>query len=310
MSASKITVPIDGENDVLSQLLECSFRSVSFPVESLTTEVTHDVIQHKRMDRDGAKLENTGLGAYTYNVKAPFCNTIARGTMEHWPMPLYPEIKNALLTALEDRSTADFVHPEFGKRRCKCVQFSTALDPNYRSGVIVNFSLVEDTEDDDAVTITKNSLISMATRAAFDLDAAMGKLDPPPKTGLEGYSSFASFMWALKSIFDQIDLFKQQIVGMINRAISSVNQLTQSVVDCVHSLGSAPDDFTHALLKLRNNALVQDRELGYYQTRIPMTIGQISTMYLNSISDLLTLNPSLASSPVIKPYTIIRYYKV
>lgn len=311
MAKSKLKIPVKAQGEVLSQLLECSFRGISFPVESLEVEVSHDVIQHKRMDRDGAKLENTGLGAYSYRVKAPFCNTIARGPMETWNN-LYPDQKNKMLEALADRSTGDFVHPEFGIRRCKSVSFSSALDPKYRSGVVLSFALVEDTEDDDAISITQNSTLALALQAAINLDAKLGKLTPPPNTGLaqDGFKSFENFVRSIQAIVDQVGLLQKQIIGKIDRVIGSINRLSQSVSDTVQNLGNAPDQLIAALLKIKKNALAKDKELGYYRTQAPITVGQLGSMFGNTIQDLIELNPELAAAVVIAPFTIIRYYKL
>lgn len=310
MVAPKINIPITAEGEILSQLLECSFRDISFPVESLETEVSHDVIQHKRMDRDGAKLENTGLGPIVYNIKAPFCNTIAKGPMETWNN-LYPVQKNKMLDALSDRSTGDFLHPELGLRRCKCQHFKTTLDPNYRGGVVLVFSLIEDTEADDAIAITQNSVLALALQSAINLDAALGKLKPPPVTGLEksGFKSFEAFIRSITSIFDRVGLIQKQIIGKIDRVIGAINRLTSTVVDTVQNLGNAPDQLIHSLLQIKKNALIKDQELGYYQTRVPLTVSQIGIMFGNTIQDLITLNPELAASPVVKSYSIVRYYK-
>ena len=212
--------------DVLSQLLECSFRAISFPVETLEVSFAQDVIQHKRMDRDGAKLENTGMGAITYTVKAPFCNSISKGPMETWK-DLYPDTKNKVLDALQDRTTGDFIHPELGLRRCKATGVHSALDPNYRSGVVLNFTLVEDTEEDDAVSITANSTISIAKTAAVDLDAKLGNLKPPVKSGIEedGFKSFTDFVDKIGGAFDQVGLLQKQVIGKIDRVIGRINKL-------------------------------------------------------------------------------------
>lgn len=42
--------------DILSQLLECSFKGVSFPTTAVGFSGTHGVVKHRRMDRNGAKL--------------------------------------------------------------------------------------------------------------------------------------------------------------------------------------------------------------------------------------------------------------
>jgi prophage DNA circulation protein len=296
--------------DILSQLLECSFRGISFPVESLDVNFAHDVIQHKRMDRDGAKLENTGMGALSYNVKAPFCNSIAKGPMETWSN-LYPDTKNKMLEALQDRTTGDFIHPELGLRRCKASNVHSALDPNYRSGVVLTFALIEDTEDDDAVSITANSTVSIAKSAAVSLDAKIAKLKPPIKTGLEedGLKSFTDAIDKIGGAFDQVGLLQKQVIGKIDKVIGRINKLSDTISDTIGDLGTAPDQLIASLLMIKKNALVQPKPLGFYQTKAKTTVNQLCIQFRNSVQELVTLNPDLASASTVKAFTIIRYYK-
>lgn len=309
-SKPKAFPPVEIELDVLAQLLECSFRGISFPVESLDMDVSHDVIQHKRMDRDGAKLEDTGLGAFTYQIKAPFCNTIARGPMETWDN-LYPDTKNKMLEALSDRSTGDFIHPELGLRRCKCLNFRTGLDPNYRGGIVISFTLVEDTEEDDAVVITQNSTLALAVSSAISLDAALGNLTPPPVTGLEedGFKSFEDAMRKISGAFDQVGLLQKQVIGKIDRVIGRVNKLTETAVGTVTNLGTFPDQLISSLLRIKKNALIQSKPLGFFQTQAPITVGQLALLLGNSVLELINLNPGLASAVSVPKFTLVRYYK-
>lgn len=311
MVAPRIQIPPNGaigSADILSQLNGCSFRGVSFPVSSLDTNVTQDVIQHKRMDRDGAKLENTGLGAFTYSIKAPMLNTIAKGQAEGWSN-LFPTGYNALLGALTDRTTGDFIHPYLGKRRCKCASIDAPLDPNVRSGGIISFTLVEDTEDDDAVSIIQNSKTALGVQAAFDIDAILGALTPPPKTGLNaiGVSSFSAFMTGLLQALGSASLAINRFFGAINAVIGVLNSLA-NLVDVIALFGDRVDILIDSLLAIRRTAFTSLKPVGFYETAAKTTLGQLSIQFKNSTSDLLTLNPFLASAPTITAHTVIRYY--
>lgn len=297
-------------NDILTQLLECSFRGISFPVESLSFDVAQTVIQHRRMDRNGAKLENTGLGAVTYSLKAPFCNTIARGPSETWDN-LYPDQKNKLLDALTDRSTGDFIHPELGLRRCKAGNIRTELDPNYRGGIVIVFTLIEDTEEGDAVAITANSTIDLAVSAAISLDATLGSLNPPLDSGMSeiGFKDFEDAINAITGVFDQVGLMQKQIIGKIDRVIGKVNKLIDTAGGTIKDLGTAPDQLVSSLLQLKDNMLAEPKPLGVYQTLQAMTVSQLATLKKNTVTQLITLNPSLASSAMVPKFTLIRFYK-
>lgn len=296
--------------DVLSQLLECSFRGISFPVDSLDLDLSHDLIQHRRMDRNGARLEDAGLRAAVYNIKAPFCNSIARGPNETWNN-LYPDTKNKMIDALSDRSTGDFVHPELGLRRCKPASFKTGLDPNYRSGIVISFTLIEDTEEDDATLLTTNANIPIGSSSAISLDATIGNLNPPPDTGLSqfGFASFTDAFNQISAVFGTIDLLNKQIIGKIDGVIGCVNKLTNQFDNAVTIFGTAPDELISSLLQIQKSALVQDKELGYYITQGKTTLGYLSQKLQNSIQQLIDLNSSLIRYPTVPSQTIVRYYK-
>lgn len=298
------------KKDPISELLECSFRGISFPTISVDVSFQHDIVRHRRMDRNGAKLENTGLNVFMFNITAPFCNTIARGASETWDK-LYPDQYVALLDALQDRSTGDFVHPEFGSRRCKADNVKSSLSPEYRSGVVLTFSLIEDTEDDANAIITTDSFAFGAT-AAINLDAALGALNPPVDSGIEldGFDSFSDFMDSIQASFDQVGLLEKQVIGKIDRVIGKVNNLTTSITDPIKWLGTAPDEFIDSLLQIKKNALVQEQKTtGFYQTTSRMTLFALCDYLSNSPSEIAELNPGIISSSIVKPFTIVRYYK-
>lgn len=304
----KVKIPAIHVQDEISQLLECSFRGISFPVESLDLDFTQDVIQHKRMDRNGAKLENTGLGALTFNIKAPFYNTIARGPNETWS-DLYPTQKNKMLDALQDRTTGDFIHPELGLRRCKAANLKTSLNANDRSGIVLNFSLIEDSEDLDAVEITANSNVAIAKRAAVNLDASLAKLKVDPGLSADGFKNFTDVVDKIQGKFDQIGLLQKQVIGKIDRVIAKINKLSDTVYDSTRQLGNSPDLLISSLLDIKKSVLVLSKPIGYFQTKAKTTVIQICNQFQSNVQDIITLNPQLASSPTIPAFTLIRYYK-
>ena len=127
--------------DVLEQFLECSWRGISFPTQSVDTEITHDLAVHKKADRDGGNVEATGRNPTVYSVKAVFLNTIVPGPMETWSN-LFPDTYNLFIEAVEDRSTGDFVHPFHGSRRCKIVKMSESFAAQSRGGPTVTVQFI------------------------------------------------------------------------------------------------------------------------------------------------------------------------
>lgn len=298
------------DKDLLSQLLETSYKGISFPSTSVDININHDVVEHRRMDRNGAKLENTGLEPFSFNVVIPFCNGLARGPNETWDK-LYPDTYLKFLDVVVERTTGDFIHPEVGLRRCKIKTAKSILDPNYRNGTVLSVTFVEDTEEDD-VALTKNATIDVAATAAVDLDNAIANLNPPIDTGLEldGFKLFSDFVNAIQGIFDQAGLLQQQIIGKIDRVVNKINKLSESVDNAFEAFGTAPDLLIESLLEIKKNALLNEaKQIGYYQVVKKITLLQLQLMFLNSPQELLSLNPDLANKPTIPAYTVIRYYK-
>lgn len=267
------------------------------------TEGSHDVVQHKRMDRDGAKLENTGLNPFSYNIRAPFCNTISPGVNETWSN-LYPDQLNALLAALSDRSTGDFQHPRLGLRRCKCTSFKETLDPNYRSGVVLEFALLEDTETDDATAITQNSVYSQATNAAFQLDVYMqGQgivlVGAPP--GFTFGSVIAGLLAGLETGL--------AVLSLIDSVIGLIYQLVDSLADPVLVLQDYPDILIDCLLSIKSSSTFSFKPIQIYQTVGKTSVNQLCKQLKISVADLIALNPQLASGPVVPIFTYVKFYQ-
>jgi len=297
--------------DILSQLLECSFKGVSFPTTAVGFSGSHGVVKHRRMDRNGAKLENTGLEAFTFHVTAPFCNWISRGKNETWDK-LFPDTFNKFLNVLAERTTGDFIHPELGLRRCKVGSFKFDINPDFRNGVVLQFDLTEDSEDKDAVAILENATKKIAATAAGNLDIKIASLNPPIDTGLKlsGFENFLQFVNDLIAIFDTVGFLQLKYIGKIDRVIGLINKLQNSVPNPFELFGTDPTDLIISLIDIKNNALLNQSEiLGFYKTLKKTTLLQLQLKFLNTGEELLSLNPELALFPTIPAYTTIRYYK-
>ena len=176
---------------------------------------------------------------------------------------------------------------------------------------MLSVTFVEDTEEDD-VALTKNATIDVAATAAVDLDNAIANLNPPIDTGLEldGFKLFSDFVNAIQGIFDQAGLLQKQIIGKIDKVVSKINKLSESVDNSFEAFGTAPDLLIESLLEIKKNALLNEsKQVGYYQVVKKITLLQLQLMFLNSPQELLSLNPDLANKPTIPAYTIVRYYK-
>lgn len=296
-----------GQYDILSQLLEASFRDISFPTLMVRAQGGHNVVPHKRVDRNGWRVENTGQNSYVFNFKVPFINSLSRGPNETWSQQLYPDVYLKFISALEDRTTGDFVHPSYGLRRCKVDNWSEDLDPDFRGGPTITATLLETVDAGDAVSIESTSVIPIAAAAAVDLDNFLGTLNPPPDTGTPDGMSLSEFVRKLGAISDQWELQKQKIEGSINRVVKACENLAGKY-------GYEPgfsDNTTRLISSLhayRNEGLKQAKPISTYFPPKATTVPALAKQTKNTPEQILKLNPKLLKSPIVPANTPVRYY--
>lgn len=293
--------------DVLSQLLEASWRGIGVPTVMVGADGSHNIVLHKRVDRNGARVENTGRNSGVYTFKVPFVNTITPGPLETWAQPLFPGVYVRFLTALEDRSTGPFVHPIHGQRKCKAADWKEVLDPDFRGGVVLQVQLIETVDDGDAVAIADTAVLSVAAAAAFTLDAGIATLHPPPDTGLPAGMTIVGFIKSLGAIADQVDLARQQILGKIDALINALSVLKQKFIGD-GGFSDATERLISALHAYKAEGLRADKATSVYIVPALSSLPAVARKLKNDVGDMLKLNPGLAASPFIPAQTPVVYY--
>lgn len=312
--------------DELSQLHPCYITDknhnmiIDFPVTSISTEVKNRIIEHNRMNRNGAILESTGLDSMKFNVVAPFCNGIVKGKYEAW-RNLYPETYRKFLEFVSTYSNDVFIfnHPDLGEQKVKISELKTPINAEYRNGVLVEFTLITDHSDDEVFAINQ-SYIELAKQAAVDFDNVVKAMIPPPDTGLEkdGFKSFLDAIDKITAKVDQVGLLQKQVLGKIDRVIGRIRRLTDSLQRTLGGLGNLPADFVS-----RGNALIfqlrrlkktigldQSRKLAVFQTKKEMTLLQVAIATRTKPKELMNMNPHISQyQDKIPRFTLIKYYK-
>lgn len=318
--------------DLFSELIECSYKGISFPYGPVGTKGAHNLAEHPLMDVDGVSLEATGRASYTFEVEAYFFNGLAPGVNETWGDGLYPQQFLKLIAALEERTTGEFVHPVYGGIDCKPVSWESRIDPDRRSGEILHIVFRESREGESR-SLGSVSPFTTAIAAAGDLDAALGTLSPPIATGIEedGWESFSDAMNQVSAIGDQISLAAQKVTGKLDSIATKVQNVQDSMGGALDSVVSAPGKMGDSVAKLGNTAsqvrqtcdrllsAIYEIQFGaalaapkkvikVYTTGRAQTLGAIASFLGASLTDILKLNPSLVAKPVIPSGTPINYY--
>jgi len=295
--------------DILAQLLGASFRGVSFPSLMFSTKGSHNVVIHKRVDRDGWRVENTGQNGNVHSFKIPCVNTIVPGLNETWIAgQLYPANHNRLIVALTDRTSGPFVHPHFGKRTCKVAEWESTLDPDFRGGPTLMVTLFETVDDTgDAVALATTSISSLATAAALSLDATFAPLVPPPDTGTPGGISLSDFLKSLGALADEWSLMKMQWAASIDRVSYQLGVLEEKFGDSP-GFSDQTERLISALHAIKANALATGAATSVYIVPQRATAAQVANRLGNTLSQIYQLNPQLARSPIVQPTTPVVYY--
>ncbi len=296
-----------GQYDILSQLLEASWRDISFPTLMVQANGSHNVVPHKRVDRDGWRVENTGRNSLIFQFKVPFINSLTKGPNETWDQALYPDVYVKFLSAIEDRTTGVFIHPSYGSRKCKVESWAESLDPDFRGGPTISVTLWETVDTGDAIALEDTSVIPIAASAAAELDGMAAVLDPPPDFGTPGGITLSEFIRQLGAIADQWELAKQQMEGAIARVEKTMTNLA-SKYGYQPGFSDNTQRLLSALHAYKKEQLKQAKPVSVYVVRKAASVSAVANRVKNTPAQLLALNPALAKSPVVPALSPVRYY--
>ncbi len=183
--------------DILAtELQECSWRGISFPIEMVGEKGGQRIVVHNKMDRAGAQIESTGRMPYQFTIKAFFIEGLTQGIYETWAN-LFPETWINIRNALERKDTGTLVHPLYGNVECKPVNWSANINADSRGGMIVDMEFIETIDDTDGSTTLEIAQTPGTT--AKNLDTAFLSV---------GFKVPTSKMLGQNS-FEQAKLFKE-----------------------------------------------------------------------------------------------------
>ena len=318
-----------------------SLGKISFPIEECNVTFSQDVVQHKKPNVPGARVESTGFNPIVFKVKAFFLYGLQRGNGETWDN-LYPETFFKVWGILTDQvaPVLTFTHPTMGQFTVKPQNGHTNTTANIRNGQIIEFDLIQANEDDSAVVIAPVAF-GTAEAAATIFDNTIINLVPaPPKNILA--ISLTQLLQTVRGAIDSSTLLINQVTNAVNNAIYQINQVEQALLRLdtaatsnlltqlkrvksgIYSLvnnqsTSTPNAATLAAAIQSNQATVSSNSvagatsagnLGVFVVEMPMTLANVALLTHNSIDQLINLNPAIAKTPTIRVGTQIVYQEV
>lgn len=291
-----------------TQLDECSWRGVSFPIEMVGEKGGQRLAIHHKMDRDGAQVESTGRLPLSFTVKAYFLEGLTPGQNESWA-DLYPQGWLQMRDYLMKKSTGIFVHPLYGEINCKPVAWNVAFTSEIRSGVIVDMEFMETIDDTDVGVVLAPTVISGVTSAALNLDTQMLNpvTKPPFVPNMGGFPSYSS------AVSDILSIGQLQGVNKIDNLTNELFSFGDSLNiadDLVAAFSDVTYDFIDALNTLKLQFQFSQKDTAIYTVGFDTTLASIAGFVGNSITQIIELNPFLLAEPIIPRDTEVAYYSL
>lgn len=320
---SKIKAPPSTVNVYpLDDLLECQLEGISFPITNLHTVISHDVVEHKFPYVDEAKLEQMGRNSLSITFTAVFFNTISPSKNETWTQgQLYPSTHAKFMLTCSDGKNKVFQHPELGFLNVKVISATSNILANVRGGATVDVTL-KTTIVNNTTQTTSNLAISASklNQVANQLDTSItGLLNPDPHTLFPTYysfnMSFGDMALEVLTLLTQTQFFSEALISILNQiqflSLSIIQECEdQNNVVLAVIKNNAYNMYSLATLSMNDPTIIKKPQKVKTKFRIktPTTLSQLATEFNNSITDIMSLNPTLISNPIIPVGTIIYYF--
>jgi hypothetical protein len=150
-------------------------QTYKFPVKIIEEDGGNRLVVRARPNRPGAKLDSTGGKEKKWTITALFWNGCKEPGLDP-AVPLYPDVKNAIVASFDVQETGDLVVPSRGRVRARADTYRTVenVDTEWDS-TLATFNFVADNEDAiGAASVSKmtarTSGPKIATQAKFDAD--------------------------------------------------------------------------------------------------------------------------------------------
>lgn len=295
-------------------LLGARWRTTSFPFTKMRISIAHDLAEHKYWGVDGARVEATGLAPIRFMFSIPMIQGIVPGKTEGWRAgSLYPTAYRLLLVDFAKKTTGVLVHPEFGEIFCKAEKLDIEYSGDRRGGVEIEASWVE-TIPDDSTRLNPSPLPqNEMSAAAQDIDASNADLSRFVPKLPEFPTTFEDLMASITSVFDQASMLSMRAGGQIDNVMYRLDRLSDAVDKAgdprTIAATQSIERMRAAAVDLREKLLQANRDIILYGVPRDSTLSEIvNSLPGVEVGDLVSLNPTIVSKPIVPRYTVVRYY--
>lgn len=290
--------------------------TVWFAVERLTERKVNRLIRHKRVYRDGARLDDTFQEAIEWTAVCLFFNDEEQeGGIDGATQ--YPDNLNEMCDSFDIHETGNLILPTRGPRRCRAESYERIESWDVRNAAAVTFVWVEDNEDDgEAAAFTapsaKSQNLSVIEAVDFAFDIGGGDSG--------NLNDLASDVQGLAEAPGD---YASQVEGQVNAVSNKAKIVEESVTKATHEAKSEAETlFTdpeqargvRALRKLRDNTaqILEDLAASTRPTitvtfPVVVAISDVAAKFSQTVEELSKLNGSLEdllAIPIDTPVTV------
>ena len=299
-------------------------KELFFAVKSLQETFRNRIVRHKRIYRDGARLDDTGTDAIEWHLNCLFFNDTLQQEQGLDGETQYPDNANALCDSFTIHETGTLTTPTRGPRRCRAETYERSETSDVRDAAQINFTWVEDNEDDaKAAAFTAPSAKSVSVSiaaAAIEACAAAGVTS-------DNLGTFNEFMDALQELAESPGDYVSDLESKANAALGKIKQTEESFTTAASQASSdhqrmlSDPENSLALRMLRraqdNSARMIVEVIAATQPvikQVTFTVARdifdIAAQYDQDASALMKLNNQLADLLFIAAGTPVKIFDV
>lgn len=306
----------DDETTVFAQYAPASFEvdgspKLAFGVKSVRKQYRADIAKHRRLYKDGARLDHMGSEANVFTLTSEFYN----GAEDSAAPSTYPDDANALEKLCESKKTGWLNVPTHGPVRAKCESYDRAEeDVEVDCCVIVSTWVVDSEDDQTNGSFQAPAASSVASRYSIEWveDGFEGGIDGDPFGEIQDFcDDLAELARAPENYIAAFEARATQTVNAIARVERAYSNAAEDATGEVVALLTQPD----ACRIVRKGRRLADTIASGANSTTPfatkryggfMTIFDVATDVQQDAQRLIAINADLPDLMEIAPRTPVR----
>lgn len=291
--------------DVLINLPRLKWRGITYPVIDRSISFLHENVDHRIQYRANDFPEPIGPHSFLFKYSIPMREDLARniyGSLFNEGLPL-------LVRDMRNKEPGDLLDPVLGTYRCIPVSYTETTSVDKRDGTDVQVEFLHAPRIGDSDPELPPTILGVAVSVAESGmgDQDLAKRDWNQEPSPDGVTDILSAINGigrqglrqvdkLASQLDSLSLKMQKIEDTADAAENPQNWRIRESARRLHL------DIIDAKNRLTEDPVAKVKRL---TVRVNTTLSSLASTVGMTLLELITLNPSLSRSPVIKSGAVI-----